>query len=346
MRGGALVAAGIACSWLWSCGYVGDPLPPALNIPRAPQQLVVVQRGDRLAIQFLVSNRTTEETLLRRLGELDLRIGPGNGEPLDPAAWESRAQPIPVNWDHQPGLVQLEVPASAWLNQKVVIGVRVSSPKGRWSAWSDFAQLTVIPPLQPPTGIQATLVPQGVRLSWDCPQASIPVEYRILRQREGSKTVVEAGRTQTCQWDDTNVEPDVTYTYRVLVAATGPDVVAESQPGPPVEARLVDRFPPAAPAGLRAIATSEAVELSWDQNQEPDLAHYRVYRAEPGSDWRLVADQLLVPHFADQDFLPGRTYRYAVTAVDQRGNESPKSAPVEVETSASAGPASKPGASP
>ena len=42
------------------CGYVGDPLPPALNIPVPVADLNAVQRGDQIIIQFTVPQMTTE----------------------------------------------------------------------------------------------------------------------------------------------------------------------------------------------------------------------------------------------------------------------------------------------
>jgi hypothetical protein len=52
-----------------------------------------------------------------------------------------------------------------------------------------------------------------------------------------------------------------------------------------------------------------------------------VYRRD-GNQWRRISgEQLLVgPAFRDTDVQAGRTYVYAVTAVDTRGNESQRSA--------------------
>ena len=95
-------------------------------------------------------------------------------------------------------------------------------------------------------------------------------------------------------------------------------------PSRPVHAR-----PPAAPAGLRAVASAASIELSWDANSEPDLAGYRVYRSTNGSAFEKIADGNEIPAYSDRAVEAGKTYRYVVTAVDKSGNESGRSAEAE-----------------
>jgi hypothetical protein len=98
----------------------------------------------------------------------------------------------------------------------------------------------------------------------------------------------------------------------------------------PVRAETVDLFPPAIPRGLVAVYVPEekTVDLSWDPNTEVDLAGYIVYRAEGDSaDWqRISGPQALVGSaFRDSAIALGHTYRFAVSAIDQTGNESKRS---------------------
>ena len=89
----------------------------------------------------------------------------------------------------------------------------------------------------------------------------------------------------------------------------------------------MDSFPPARPVGLNVIASSNANELSWERNTEADLKHYRVWR-----DGQLLADAVEVPAYTDRTAASGKSYRYAVSAVDLYGNESSPSPPVEITT--------------
>ncbi len=72
------------------------------------------------------------------------------------------------------------------------------------------------------------------------------------------------------------------------------------------------------------------LEILWAPSAEPDLAGYRVYRTAPGGPPQKIAD--VEPNRAswiDDTAERGVEYGYAVTALDQAGNESPPTEPVE-----------------
>ncbi len=62
------------------------------------------------------------------------------------------------------------------------------------------------------------------------------------------------------------------------------NVTVESVPSAPACLTPLDKFPPAAPKGLRAVAEDAAVSLVWDQNTEADLGGYLVLRGEAPGD--------------------------------------------------------------
>ena len=86
--------------------------------------------------------------------------------------------------------------------------------------------------------------------------------------------------------------------------------------------------------GLVAVAAAgengagPAIDLSWQPNTEADLAGYVVYRREGDGGWQRVspATPVVEPAFHDPQVQPGHTYRYAVSAVDNGGHESTRSA--------------------
>ena len=88
-----------------------------------------------------------------------------------------------------------------------------------------------------------------------------------------------------------------------------------------------DKTPPMAPAHVD-IKTSEAGGyITWDPNAESDLAGYRVFRSERAdTGFRAVSDTLIMTNgFFDASYRAG--WYYAVSAIDEFGNESPLSAP-------------------
>lgn len=90
----------------------------------------------------------------------------------------------------------------------------------------------------------------------------------------------------------------------------------------------VDREAPAVPRGLTSVTGDEEVELFWFPNQESDLSGYRVYRTdEPDGYYRRIAwvparHSVYQESYRDIGLRNGRTYYYAVSAVDYGGNES------------------------
>lgn len=93
----------------------------------------------------------------------------------------------------------------------------------------------------------------------------------------------------------------------------------------------IDQFP-AAPQGVFSITGDGAVWVLWNGSYESDINYYRVYRslqattgyAVIGSvDHVLDPDELPTLHeFIDNSPINGTTYWYAVTAVDNAGQES------------------------
>lgn len=81
--------------------------------------------------------------------------------------------------------------------------------------------------------------------------------------------------------------------------------------------------PPPVPGDLEAVALDGAVYLRWDARarQAGDFSHYRVYLAESsGTDFLLGESDS--EGFLDERVENGRTYRYFVTARNDRGHES------------------------
>jgi fibronectin type 3 domain-containing protein len=93
----------------------------------------------------------------------------------------------------------------------------------------------------------------------------------------------------------------------------------------------LDRFAPATPGGLRAVVGTASVELSWQHNGETDLAGYRVWRGDSAANLSPLAVELLrAANYTDSEVRPGQTYFHAVSAVDEKGNESARSEAVGV----------------
>lgn len=86
---------------------------------------------------------------------------------------------------------------------------------------------------------------------------------------------------------------------------------------------------PRAPHSLSAVPGNSSVTLNWEENPEPDLATYSIYRStDSGVYDTALATDLPAANFVDNNALNGTTYFYVVTALDTAGNESAPSAEV------------------
>jgi hypothetical protein len=327
MRPLVLIVALTAFLILAGCGYVGEPLTPALNMPHKVMDLRAVESGDRIVVEFTIPDHTTEELLLTRLGEVELRMGPGGPPPFDFGRWAGSAPRIPVA-GLSPGPTKVTTSAKNWAGQEVLLAVRVSSAKGRFSDWSNPVVLPVVAPIGKPADVRAEAVLTGVKVSWQ----SVPrdaLSFRVYRRAETEKEASVVATPAAPVWIDTAATYGKRYIYSVRAVVKTSASEAESELSVPVEIVPVDKFPPAVPAGLTAAASPDSIELAWDRNTDPDFACYRVYRSVDGTAFEKIADSIEAPNYSDRRVSSGKRYRYAVSAVDLLGNESARSQPTE-----------------
>jgi hypothetical protein len=315
------ILASAACfAALAGCGYIGDPLPPSLNIPMRAEDLSAIERNDSIVISFTVPGQTTDGVAIKRLGEVDLRIGPAAGD-----NWADRGRKVEMA-AAVPGPARAVAPAKEWIGQDVVIGVRFAGRTGRFSEWSNLVRMHVSEPLSTPV-VAAESAPKGVHLTFAGNAPRPGLGWRIFRRAAGEKTMYElAQQSKAPEYIDATAEFGKPYEY---AAQAFLDSGAESEISKPVAITPQDVFPPAVPVGLTAVAAAHSIEVSWEPASEPDLKGYYLYRWLEAGQPQRIGGLLDTPAYSDRDVKSGIQYTYAVSAVDQRGNESARSAPVQ-----------------
>ncbi|MCC6369344.1 MAG: hypothetical protein IT165_37955 [Bryobacterales bacterium] len=314
---------------LAGCGYVGDPRPPALNIPKRIEDLNAIQHGASLRLTFTLPKMTTEDLLIREQGELDVRVGvPGGGE-FNVDAWAPAARRVPASAASasQDGGMVVEAPVGDFAGKEVFAAVRTANPKGRWSGWSNVLAVQVVKPLEVPANVSAEAVAEGVRLSW---KGDGQTSYRVYRQGEDDKTFAQIGQAQGSSFIDKTAQFGKSYRYRVQAVQKVGEREAESDLSATKEIKPVDTFAPAVPAGLTVLSGVSSVELAWERNLDKDLRGYQVYRATGDGPMERIASLVESPAYSDKTVEAGKTYHYAVSAVDQAGNESARPEPVTI----------------
>ena len=292
-RAATALAAAVASAVLAGCGYPGEPLPPALNRPVRVVDLNAVQQGSKILVHFTVPKVTTEGLPIPGTPEIEVRIGEASPGPFSTAAWEKSSERIPadaIRVNNQ--VASATIDASKMTGKTEAIFARVLGPHGRNVGWSNPQQVTVVPPLPTPEGLTAADAHDAVKLDWHAAAA----QFRVYRRSGDAAEWKQIAIADKPFYLDAAIDYGKTYEYTVQSIEKSGDRYAESEPSRPFSFKPEDKFPPAVPAGLTAVAGSRSIELTWDRNTEKDLATYRVYR-----DGKKIADGLTSPAYSDKD---------------------------------------------
>ncbi len=177
--------------------------------------------------------------------------------------------------------------------------------------------------------IHRTLVPNAGAAKPDESKGATPAEAQVL-EVDLDKTDPGGAVDRDAQldhewkdWAERVVKLDVN-AHTVEIAGTPSQTVT-------IDAK--DVFPPAIPSGVTVVADAQAkaMDLSWTPDTEADIAGYVVYRRDVtagGSMERITPKAVVSPSYSDGMVVAGHQYAYAVSAVDQDGNESARSAEV------------------
>jgi hypothetical protein len=152
--------------------------------------------------------------------------------------------------------------------------------------------------------------------------------YQVYRglSSGGPYARVTVSPTPASTYRDTSVTEGIVYYYAVsAVDSKGNEGALSTE----ASATPLDRTPPSVPVGLTALVGDGEVTLQWSANAESDLAGYRLYRSATfGGPYGLPIDAPIANRSLDSGLTNFMTYYYAVSAVDQDGNESARSSDV------------------
>lgn len=349
--------------FLVACGKKGDPEPPIRMVPAGTDQLSVVQRGGELLLELPYPQTTAAGTPLPGVSEVVVwqllwpaPAGAAGAPEVDERRFLVAATPArAVAADELPEVVRgnriaLSLPApeppeaAALARPAVTLAVKTAGPGGEESAFSNRVSFLLIEPPEPPTGLEATGRPGGIRIDWTHPvevaeeageeevlEEPALAGFNVYRRKATERTYGQPLRTvgpRTRAFRDEGALFGERYIYAVTAVASRQPVVVESRFAEEAEVDYRDLYPPPVPEGLVALAQVELqqrrVRLVWEASAASDLAGYRVYRRSPDTqELRPLTDEPIPStEYQDRDVVSGATYTYRVTAVDEAGNES------------------------
>jgi hypothetical protein len=181
---------------------------------------------------------------------------------------------------------------------------------------------TTAPTPDPMTWASAPQATGSTSISMTATTASDPsgVEYYFACINDPAH---DSGWQDSPVYDDTGLTTGIEYTYQIKARDKSPNQ-NETGWSPPASATPTD-VPPAAPTGLLATPGDSQVSLDWNDNTEPDLDGYNVYRSETSGSYGAPLAFVTESAYVDNDVVNGTTYYYVVTAVDLLSNESDNS---------------------
>jgi len=269
-------------------------------------------------------------------------VDPPEGEGLDQGA-TARVQETLTT----PSVARAAAEAIApTLLVRTYVGVGITT-RGRPGPASRRAAVPLVPPPPAPPTPEVTYTEKAVTVQW--PAAANEVGYHVYEVPEVNRLTASAEATAIKKPDPPTqeqrltampitgtqyVDPRMTWgatrCYRVRSVEAVGALAVESEASEPACVTLADKFAPAAPRGLQAVASEGVINLIWDANTEPDLDGYYLLRGPAPGDELVPVTTAVIRETAFPDRVPaGMRFVYALQAVDRSGNLSPISVPTE-----------------
>ena len=349
-------------AWCTGCGTPGAPQLPSLQLARPVEDLTASRKGNHVQLEWTLPRKNTDKTLVKRIPEA--RICRHEGATLVSGCVEIAKVPVPNpeppkkqkgDPDPKPERMQYVDVLPEQLEEHdpagfVTYAVEMLNKRGRSAGLSNQVFIPVAPTLPAPAEVSAAIGAEGVTISWSGPAApasppGLTYQYRITRSPLAASAYIAVADVEPSahgSYLDKTFAWEQKYDYRIttvtLVESEGRNASVEGDDSKPAEVFTKDIYPPSQPVGLQAVFSSVGqkpfVDLTWAPNTDGDVAGYNVFRrVEAGSAQKLNAQLVPVPSFRDSNVDAGAKYVYSVSAVDLRGNESPRSAEA-IETAA------------
>ena len=336
---------------LCGCGTPGVPQPPSLNLAKPVSDLRAVRTGDQVELTWTIPTETSDHANFRHRGQTKVC------EAADQSQLSQCNAVLTLSTQNQKSATATVPITSAGPTNYATFAIEVDNDRGRNAGLSNQVQI----PTAIVSKVNATrnqLTPDAILVTADVTEQGPAVSQTLeLRRRDKATNtpqesavarrpleISELGANISFELRDETFAWEKTYEYRVVVVGSakvpsGNTVTFDASTSTPFEVFAHDIFPPAIPSGLQAVFSGQvhvqsqvqgpSIDLTWNPDMERDLAGYFVYRRlqeEPATAAaKLNAQPVTAPAFHDTAILPGRTYVYSVSAVDERGNESKRS---------------------
>ena len=177
-----------------------------------------------------------------------------------------------------------------------------------------------------PAGAGATQGDAGKTvITWDRNPESDIAGYRILRSTSADGKPQTIATVKETSYEDLGLKNGASY-YYIIQAIDADGLIGENSDSITVGTKHI----PITPKGLEITAGLTSVTLSWEQNPEPDIAHYVVYST--GFFGKQKVGTTTRNAYVIEGLDPNTAYSYVVTAIDEAGLSSKPSSTANVKT--------------
>lgn len=331
------------------CGKKGPLLPPLSKIIKKVEVLGLSQKGKQLILEWENPATFVDGTPVSKIEEVEIWI-------LEKEVTQEK-KPSLEEFENSAKLVALiqRKELSNYLSRgdgskdrftypyelkkedfskELIFGLRVREKRKRKSAFSVSSARPMVLSL-PPEDVLATVYEDHIEIKWKAAEGNIdgssPARFKgfnIYRtEKSGLPRRLNSDLIKSPKYSDRDFLAGKVYRYFVRASVTESSPFFESGDSVVTEAQWQDVFPPAPPSGLMSIVAEDYISLTWERNQEEDLAGYRVWRKKEGEkDYIPLTPEFIAENaFNDTTIEKNTRYDYSVTALDTSGNESQKS---------------------
>jgi hypothetical protein len=301
----------------------------------------IVKQGTKVASVAVKSPRDPNDTVEH--DEPAENVEPAVGEGVDQGASSAIAETITESLLESGSNEDGPLLGPAGITAvRTYIGVGVDR-KGHRGRFSKRVSVPLQLPPAPPPPIAIVYDEKKIVITWKPVEASVAGEPVLPSQSFGPLfpevlyNLYDAATGQMLNdkpirengYEDMRMTWGTNRCYLVRAVEFVAKLPIESEPTGPVCEMLVDRFPPAAPKGVTAVATEGAINLIWEPNTEADLAGYFVLRGIGDEPLQQITPEPVTEASFFDNVQRNLRFTYAVQAVDKAGNVSPPSARVE-----------------
>jgi hypothetical protein len=352
---------------LTGCASPGPPHAPSLKLPQPVRDLTATRIGNTVELHFTAPSNSTDKLPLRGptlSGQLCRQLP---HQPCLPVSSRTSVPLTNSNDTHNLVAWTDTLPPALTEGPPQLLTYRVEffSPANRSAGPSNQAFTASGQAPAPVENFQAEGSRLGIILQWTPSPGEVVLRREDLTPIKPGLSEPKTPKTKAApstawlQTNDSNGSqartldtaalPDTPYQYiaqrRTTLQLANHSIELRSDLSIPVNFTLLKIYPPPSPIGLTAAGYFSgtppvfAVDLVWQPVNEAGLiaplAGYTVYREtlvaatqSPTSRIQLNTSPVLQPAFHDATANPSAAYRYSVTAIDAKGNQSPATAVV------------------